>query len=81
MKTLISVDSAGRLVLPKAMRESLHLRGRGLVKATLTGNRVELEPVTAQPVPVKKIGRFLVIKSSGKDFDAVAELEASRRER
>ncbi len=81
MKTLISVDPAGRLVLPKAMRESLRLRGRGLISATLAGNRVELEPVAEKPVPVKKVGRFLVIKASGKTFDAVSALDASRNQR
>ena len=81
MKTLIPVDEAGRLVLPKAMRESLQLRGKGLVAATLAGNRVELQPVAEKPLPVKKVGRFLVIKSSGKVFDAVTALEAARKER
>ena len=81
MKTLIPVDEAGRLVLPKAMRESLRLRGKGLVTATLTGNRVELEPVAEKPVQVKKVGRFLVIKASGKAFDAVNALNAARQER
>lgn len=81
MKTLIPVDEAGRLVLPKPMRESLRLRGKGLVAATMAGNKVELEPVAEKPVAVKKVGRFLVIKGSGKAFDAVAALEASRKER
>jgi AbrB family looped-hinge helix DNA binding protein len=81
VKTVISVDQAGRLVLPKPMRDSLRLRGKGLVVATLAGNRVELEPVAEKPVPVKKIGRFLVIKATGKTFDAVAALDSSRNER
>lgn len=81
MKTLIPVDEAGRLVLPKAMRESLRLRGKGLVTATLSGNCVALEPVAEKPVAVKKVGRFLVIKGSGKAFDAVSALDASRKER
>ena len=81
MKTLIPVDAVGRLVLPKAMRESLRLRGKGLVAATLAGNKVELEPVAEKPLAVKKVGRFLVIKGTGKTFDAVAALEASRKER
>lgn len=63
------------------MRESLQLRGKGLVTATLSGNRVELEPVAQKPLPVKKVGRFLVIKATGKAFDAVSELRASRNER
>ena len=81
MKTLIPVDQAGRLVLPKAMRETLQLRGKGLVAATLAGNRVELEPVAQKPLQVKKVGRFLVIKATGKTFNAVAALKASRDER
>ena len=81
MKTLIPVDEAGRLVLPKAMRECLQLRGKGLVAATLAGIRVELEPVAEKPLPVRKVGRFLVIRGSGKAFDAVRALDAARKER
>ncbi len=80
MKALIPIDEAGRLVLAKAMRDSLRLRGKGLVTATLAGNRVELEPVAEKPVLFKKVGRFLVIKATGKAFDAVAALQASRNE-
>src|SRR5437762_11189752 len=61
MKTLIPVDEAGRLVLPKAMRESLRLRGKGLIAATLAGNRVELQPVADKLVAIKNVGRFLAI--------------------
>jgi bifunctional DNA-binding transcriptional regulator/antitoxin component of YhaV-PrlF toxin-antitoxin module len=68
-------------VLPKAMRESLRLRGKGWVAATIAGNKVELEPVAEKPLAVKKVGRFLVIKSTGKAFDAIAALQDSRKER
>jgi hypothetical protein len=67
------------MVLPEEMRESLRLRGRGVISATLAGGKVELEAVN--DLPTKKVGRFLVIKSTGEEFNAVTALNESRRER
>lgn len=81
MKTLVSMDKAGRLVLPKAIREKLCIDGEGLFQVELCGQRVELEPVLARGSELKKVGRFLVLKRKGVKVDVVAAVDATRRDR
>ena len=81
MKTLVAMDKAGRLVLPKAIREQLCIPGGGLFQAEVCGQRVELEPVATEGKNLKRVGRFLVLKRKGVKADAVAALEATRRDR
>jgi AbrB family looped-hinge helix DNA binding protein len=81
MSTLIAVDEEGRMVLPKAIRESLHLQGKAVLAANLIDDRIELKPVSEQALPVRRKGRFLVIKATGQAFDSVSALAESRDER
>ena len=81
MKTLVPMDKAGRLVLPKAIREKLCMPGEGLFQVEVCGQRVELEPVASESSGLKRVGRFLVLKGKGRKVDAVAALEATRRDR
>ena len=81
MKTLVRMDKSGRLVLPKAIREKLCMRGEGSFQVEVCGQRVELEPVASENYGFKRVGRFLVLKRSGKKVDVVAALEAARRDR
>jgi len=81
MKTLIPMDKAGRLVLPKAIREKLCISGESLFQVEVCGQRVELEPIASESTSLKKVGRFLVLKRKGVKADAVAALEATRRDR
>ena len=75
------MDKAGRLVLPKAVREKLCMLGEGLFQVEVCGQRVDLEPVASQGSGLKRVGRFLVLKGKGTKVDAVAALEATRRDR
>lgn len=75
------MDKAGRLVLPKAVREKLGMPGEGLFQLEVSGQRLELEPVATQTSTLTRVGRFLVLKSKGKKVDVVAALEATRRDR
>lgn len=43
MKT--TIDRAGRIVVPKAMRDELGLRGGSEVEVALVDGRIEIEPV------------------------------------
>jgi len=49
-----TIDSAGRLVVPKVIREELGLRGGEEVEITLRDGRVEVEPL---PVPMRLVER------------------------
>lgn len=45
MKT--TIDQAGRIVVPKALREALSLAGGETVELTVRDGRLEVEPVSA----------------------------------
>ncbi len=57
MKT--TIDAAGRLVIPKAVRQEAGLKPGMLLDIRVRGGRVEIEPA---PLPVKLVrrGRLLV---------------------
>ena len=57
-----SIDRAGRLVIPKPLRERLGLRP-GEVEITESGNGLHLEPVVGQGLV--REGRWLVVPHSG----------------
>jgi AbrB family looped-hinge helix DNA binding protein len=54
-----TIDSAGRLVLPKAAREAINLHGGTEVEIRVAGDHIEIEPVPADVTFVHK-GRFTV---------------------
>lgn len=56
MKSTISVDRAGRLVLPKAFRVRMQLQGEDLLEAVLDGHEVRLRRVIANPSRIIREG-------------------------
>lgn len=54
-----TIDSAGRLVLPKAIREAANLEGGTEVEIRIAGDHLEIEPVAADVLLTKK-GGFVV---------------------
>jgi AbrB family looped-hinge helix DNA binding protein len=46
MKT--TIDGAGRVVIPKGLREALSLNGGDEIEVTLAGDRIELSPAPRQ---------------------------------
>jgi AbrB family looped-hinge helix DNA binding protein len=54
-----TIDGAGRVVIPKEIRESLGLRGGRVVEIRERDGRIEIEPV-ATPMSLVKRGRRLV---------------------
>lgn len=79
MIAILTLDKAGRLVLPKAMREKLHLREGAKLRAEVVGDRIEIE----QEVPEVKVvrrkgGRRVVVGWTG--FDAAKAVREMREE-
>ncbi len=58
MTELIKVDSKGRLLIPKTLREKTEISEGSYVKMELDGKRLILEPT--EPAADKHYGRFKV---------------------
>ena len=74
-----TIDKAGRLVIPKQLRDHLGLRP-GEVEVTADGAALRVEPVASESL-VEESG-FLVIPASGErltDKDVQALRDADRR--
>lgn len=82
----VVVDKAGRVVLPKPIREAAGLTGGQEVEVRLVGVVIEIEPI--QPVVRMRTrpGRLPVLEVEGEvervtDDDVRAGLEAQREDR
>jgi len=72
------VDKAGRCVLPKRIRERMHLQEGSRLRLELTGDTLELTPV-AGDVRLEKIGKRRVIVG-WEGFDAAKAVTDAREE-
>ena len=82
----VAVDSAGRVVLPKPIRDAVGLTGGQEVEVRLAGVIIEIEPVQPTVRMRERAGRLPVLEVEGDvepvtDEDVRAGLEAQRRER
>lgn len=82
----VTVDGAGRIVLPKPIREAVRLRRGQEVEVRLVGTVVEIEPVEPIVRLRDRPGRLPVLEVEGEvepvtDADVRAALEAQREER
>lgn len=78
MTTILSLDSAGRIVIPKAIREKLHLGPGTSLQAEVIGDRIELTQVTPE-IRLEKKGKRRVVVGTG-SFDAVEALSEARED-
>jgi AbrB family looped-hinge helix DNA binding protein len=79
MSTTITMDRAGRLVLPKPVRDKLHLRAGTRLSVTVVADKVELSPEPEADVRIERRGKRMVIVG-GPAFDAVKAVKAAREE-
>ncbi len=61
-----TIDKAGRLVIPKALRDHLGM-GPGAVEVTADGAALRVEPLAGEALQER--GGFLVIPSAGAALD------------
>jgi AbrB family looped-hinge helix DNA binding protein len=79
MTATVSVDKAGRLVLPKPIRERLRLRPGTLLKAEIVGDKIELsQEIPKAKIVRKKDGLPVVVGWEG--FDAARAVREMREE-
>jgi AbrB family looped-hinge helix DNA binding protein len=83
MEKLISIDSVGRTVIPKAIREAVSLGSGGAAKVrVMPGGIIQIEPIQAEGRQLKKVGKFLVAVNDGvARYDAAAQVRAERDSR
>src|SRR5262245_29911539 len=82
MKDAIVMDGVGRLVLPKTVRERLHVTGPARFRPDVVGNRVELTLLdTADGPKLTKKGGLLVIAGTGRKVSAVEAIRQTREDR
>lgn len=76
MKT--TIDQAGRIVVPKAIREAAGLSPGTPLEIRVVGNHIELEPAPL-PVRLARLGKFLVaIPQQPTTALTAEEVEATR---
>jgi AbrB family looped-hinge helix DNA binding protein len=56
MATTVSLDKAGRLVLPKPLREKLRLGPGDNLSIESDGDQITLRPIRPEPLLVKECG-------------------------
>ncbi len=85
MKQDVTIDEVGRLVLPKAVRESLGIRGRTDVAIEVVGDTVRISVPSPPPGPTKRRrGRMVYCGPLPEDWDsgeAVARMREGRIKR
>lgn len=73
-----TIDKAGRLVVPKVLREEIGLRA-GVIELTADGTGIRIEPVAGQGL-VEEAGRLIIPASgTGVDDDLVRALRVADR--
>jgi AbrB family looped-hinge helix DNA binding protein len=82
MSITITLGKSGRLVVPKAIRDSLGLREGSRLKLEIQGGKIEAEP-EADEVDIDLSSGFPVIrpKSAHKGLSAVDAIKADREAR
>lgn len=78
MTAMLTVDRAGRVVIPKTIREKMHLRQGSRLRAELVGDRVEIRAEPAE-VQIERRGKRRVIVG-WEGFDAAQAVREAREE-
>jgi AbrB family looped-hinge helix DNA binding protein len=75
----LTVDSAGRIVLPSAVRRRLNLTTGSRLTLDVVAQRIELTPEPDADAGVQMAaGKRLVLRATGESFDAAAAVRAER---
>ncbi len=80
MSTTITIDAAGRMVLPKSIRDRLHIHAGTRLRADVVADRIEITPEPEESVRLVRKGRRLVITGLKSPFNAVEAVKAARDE-
>ena len=79
MNVTIQMDSSGRLVLPRAVRETLNLKGGANLQVEVLAGRIELTPIggVGETTLARKGGITVLARANAK-VDAAGAVAAER---
>ena len=78
--TIVPIDKAGRVIIPKWVREGINLQAGDELKLSLEGQQIQLEPAVEDAGLVRK-GHALVFRSSRSKTITSEMVEKLREER
>jgi AbrB family looped-hinge helix DNA binding protein len=81
MSQALTIDSAGRIVLPSAVRRQLNLGAGSRLRLDVVAQRIELTPEPdsdAGGALLAVPGKRTVLRPTGRAFDAAAAVRAER---
>jgi AbrB family looped-hinge helix DNA binding protein len=79
MTHALTIDSAGRIVLPSEVRRQLNLTAGSRLSLDVVAQRIELTPAPDADAGLQVVaGKRTVLAPSGKAFDAAAAVRADR---
>ncbi len=76
MTAILTLDTAGRFVLPKLMRDKMHLRPGSKLRADIVGDKIGMEVEASEVKLVKRGKRRVIVGWEG--FDAVKAVSEMR---
>jgi AbrB family looped-hinge helix DNA binding protein len=81
MKTIVTLDRAGRIVLPKSLRDELHLSAGDTLDISVEGEQVSLRPRRSSSPLQKKRGVWVFSTGNSMKSDETMETLRKIRER
>jgi AbrB family looped-hinge helix DNA binding protein len=82
MATRISIDKAGRVVLPKALREQMHVDAGDDLLVEAEGDRITLRPIRQEALLKKELGVWVYQgEASSRSIPELIEAEREKRVR
>lgn len=81
MATTVTIDKAGRLVVPKPMRDALHLKPGVELEIQQNGDEITLRPPQTSPQLVKKKGMWVLQCREPLNVSAVDLIAQDREDR
>ena len=80
MATRISIDKAGRIVLPKALREKMRVEAGDDLLAEAEGDRITLRPIRQEALLKKELGIW-VYQGESSSLSIPELIDAEREKR